>query len=81
MSQKQDRLNIYVIMKITCPPGYHHNGFVASHAFGHIIYGYTLLAIMNQRVHNKLTRNVIKLVINDPLHTETETQIINIKLC
>ena len=23
---------IYVIMKIMCPPGYHHNGFVATHA-------------------------------------------------
>ena len=23
---------IYVIMKTVCPPGYHHNGFVATHA-------------------------------------------------
>ena len=23
---------IYVIMKTMCPPGYHHNGFVATHA-------------------------------------------------
>ena len=22
---------IYVIMKTVCPPGYHHNGFVATH--------------------------------------------------
>ena len=22
---------IYVIMKTMCPPGYHHNGFVATH--------------------------------------------------
>ena len=27
---------IYVIMKKMCPPGYHHNGFVATHALGHI---------------------------------------------
>ena len=29
---------IYAIMKKMCPPppGYHHNGFVASHALGHI---------------------------------------------
>ena len=26
-----------------CPPGYHHNGFVATHALGHMMYGYTLL--------------------------------------
>ena len=27
-------------MKEMCPPGYHHNGFVAAHTFGHMIYGY-----------------------------------------
>ena len=25
------------------PPSYHHNGFVASHALGHMMYGYTVL--------------------------------------
>ena len=40
ISQKQDERNIYVIMKTMCPPGYHHNGFVATHALGHIMYGY-----------------------------------------
>ena len=29
ISQKQYERNIYVIMKTMCPPGYHHNGFVA----------------------------------------------------
>ena len=29
---------MYVIMKTVCPPGYHHNGFVATHALGHMIY-------------------------------------------
>ena len=29
ISQKQDEHNIYVIMKKMCPPGYHHNDFVA----------------------------------------------------
>ena len=24
-------------MKTMCPPGYHHNGFVATHARGHMI--------------------------------------------
>ena len=28
---------IYVIMKTMCPPGYHHNGFVATHALGHMM--------------------------------------------
>ena len=50
ISHKQDECNIYVIM---CPPGYHHNGFVASHALGHMMYGYTLLVPMNQRGINK----------------------------
>ena len=27
---------IYVIMKTMCPPGYHHNGFVAP--LGHMMY-------------------------------------------
>ena len=35
-------------MKTMCPPGYHHNGFVATHALGHMMYGYTLLVPMNQ---------------------------------
>ena len=26
-------------MKTMCPPGYHHNGFVATHAIGHMMYG------------------------------------------
>ena len=25
-------------MKTMCPPGYHHNGFVATHALGHMMY-------------------------------------------
>ena len=38
ISQKQDEPNIYEIMKTMCPPGYHHNGFVATHALGHMMY-------------------------------------------
>ena len=26
-------------MKTMCHPGYHHNGFVATHALGHMMYG------------------------------------------
>ena len=40
-------------MKIICPPGYHHNGFVAIHALGHMMYGSTLLVPMNPRTLNK----------------------------
>ena len=25
-------------MKTMCPPGYHHNGFVATHALGHMVF-------------------------------------------
>ena len=35
ISQKQDWRNVYVIMKTMCPPGYHHNGFLATHVIGH----------------------------------------------
>ena len=48
-------------MKTMCPPGYHHNDFVATHALGHMMYGYTLLVPMNQGVLNKQSkeRNII----------------------
>ena len=29
-------------MKTMCPPGYHHNGFVATHALGHMMYIYMI---------------------------------------
>ena len=43
-------------MKILCPPGCRHNSFVATHALGHMMYDYTLLVPMNQRVLNKLSK-------------------------
>ena len=32
-------------MKTMCPPGYHHNGFVATHALGHMMYGFVYIYI------------------------------------
>ena len=32
---------LYAIMKTMCPPCYHHNGFVATHALGHMMYGFS----------------------------------------
>ena len=43
ISQKQDRRNIYVIMKTMSLPGYHHNGFMATYALGHIYICCTLM--------------------------------------
>ena len=43
-------------MKTICPPGYHHSGFVTTHALGHTMYGYTLLVPMNQRALNKRSK-------------------------
>ena len=43
-------------MKTMSPPGYHHNGFVATHALGHMMYGYTLLVPMSQSVLNKQSK-------------------------
>ena len=40
-------------MKLMCPPGYHHNGFMATHALWYMMYSYTLLVPMNQRVLSK----------------------------
>ena len=44
-------------MKTMCPSGYHDNGFVvATHALGHMMYGYILMVPMNQRVLNKQSK-------------------------
>ena len=39
-----------------CPPVYHHNDLLATHALGHMMCGYTLLVQMNQIVLNKLSK-------------------------
>ena len=33
-------------MKTMCPPGYHHNSFVATHALGHMMYGLYIYYIL-----------------------------------
>ena len=43
-------------MKTMFRPRYHHNGFVVIHALGYMMYGYTLLVPMNQRVLSKLSK-------------------------
>ena len=43
-------------MKTMCYPGYHHNSFVATYVLGHIMYCYTLLVPMKERVLNKLNK-------------------------
>ena len=47
ITQKQDGRNIYVFMKAMCPPGYHHNGFVTTHALGraHCFHDYIYIHI------------------------------------
>ena len=55
ISQKQDERNIYVIMKTMRPPGYHHNGFVATHALGNMMYGYTMLVPMGGHIGFMIT--------------------------
>ena len=39
---------VCILMKTMSHPVYHHNVFAATHALGHIKYGYTLLAPINQ---------------------------------
>ena len=38
------------------PSGYHHNCFVATHALGQMMHGYTLLVPKDQRVLNRLSK-------------------------
>ena len=51
ISQKQDERNIYVIMKTMCPRGYHHNGVVATHALGHMMYIYIYIYVIYYIYH------------------------------
>ena len=44
---------MYAYMKTMYPPGYHHSGSVATHSLRHMMYGYTLLISMKQRVLSK----------------------------
>ena len=64
ISQKQDGCNIYVIMKTICPPRYHHNVFIATPALGHMMYGYTLLVPMNQKVLKKLSSYYLSIYLS-----------------
>ena len=45
-------------MKTMCPPGYHHNGFVAAHALGHMMYGYNSTSCA--QVHHVTVHHVPK---------------------
>lgn len=56
ISEKQDEYNRYVIRKAMHAPGYHYKNFVATHVLGYMMYDYTLLVTMNQRVLNKLSK-------------------------
>ena len=39
-----------------CSPGYNHNGFVATHTLRYMMYGYTFLVPINQRVLKKQSK-------------------------
>ena len=59
ISQKQDGCNIHVILKTMWSRGYHHKGFVVTHALEDFsttlvpTLGYTLLVPLKERVFNK----------------------------
>ena len=38
-------------MKTMCPPGYHHNGFVATHALGHMMCCHKAIVVITGRTH------------------------------
>ena len=49
-------------MKTMCPPGYHRNGFVATHALRHMMYGYrgSLMTIEAKINPNCLNRSSLR---------------------
>ena len=57
-------------MKTMCPPGCHPNGFVATLGLEHMMYSYTLLIPMNQRVLNKRSKERNISGHKCPRHTE-----------
>ena len=46
---------MHAIMKTMCPPGYHHNGFVATHALGHMMYGYIYYIYMYVSIYTNIS--------------------------
>ena len=49
---------ICVIMKTMCPPSYHHNGFVATHALGLMItyiFIYIYLTVAVKKIYHRAT--------------------------
>ena len=43
-------------MKTMCPPGYHHNGFVATHALGHMMYSIYYAHLTSVRFEHSVCR-------------------------
>ena len=41
-----------------CPPGYYQKVFLVTDAFGHIMFGYTLVVQLNQRLLDKLSKEL-----------------------
>ena len=64
ISQKQDEYNIYVIMKTMCPPGFYRNGFVATHALRHMMYGYRGSLMTTEAKINPICLNPFKFKIS-----------------
>ena len=50
---------IYICHENNVPPGYHHNGFVATQALGHMVHGVCICILLvpkNQRLLSKLSK-------------------------
>ena len=48
---------LYVIIKTMYSFSYHYSSFVATRAPGNVMYSYSLLLLMDQRVFNKLSKD------------------------
>ena len=65
---------IYSIMKTICPPGYHHSGFVATHALGDIMYTHPALCVLwitSDHLYKYI--NYINIYTHTSTHTHTHT--------
>ena len=77
--QEQDRRNIYAIMKTMCPPGYHHSGFVVTHALWHMMYMYIIYISISISVYIYIYIYIIYSQYIYIIYSATETKYFHFK--
>lgn len=56
LNSHRNKISVLYKKKEMCPPSYQHNGFVVTHALGHMMHGYIFLVPMNKTAFKKLSK-------------------------